>query len=181
MGWKQVKEHYGITGPNRLVHVVNGEIRLGVASITDLMKISADGVLIKKDDVLRSADFTKYAAAMEADPAKLRELVLATDAFDTSLTVYTYDGGQIIEQKCEALGWPNVTHDGQLMYENTHSSDKAVVVEWARKNAAAGVSLCLRQVQRAEEDLAQAREWLAKEQEALATLDRDYPVMAADA
>lgn len=175
MGWKQVKEHYGITGPNRLVHVVDGEILIGVGYIPDLMKVSADGVLIKKDDTLRSGDFANYAAAMEANPEKLRELALATDAFATSLTVYTYDGGKIIEKQCEVAGWPNVTHDGQLMYDNTHSTDKATVVEWARQNAAAGVRMGLRQVQQAEEDLAKARGWLAKEQEALATLDADYP------
>lgn len=181
MGWKQVKEHYGITGPNRLVHVVDGEILIGVGYIPDLMKVSADGMLIKKDDLLRSEDFARYAAAMEADPEKLLELVQAPDTFCASVTVYTYDGGTIIEKQCETPGWPNVTHDGQLMYENTHSTDKATVVEWARKNAAAGVRMCLRRVEEVEADLTKAREWLAKEQEALATLDRDYPAAISGA
>jgi len=27
-------------------------------------------------------------------------------------------------------GWPNVTHDGDLMYANTYSTDKGKVIEW---------------------------------------------------
>lgn len=179
MGWKNVKKHYGIEGGNRIVQVVDGEIHIGVGYIQDLMKISASGELIKKDDLLNSEDFARYARAMEADPQKLRELVLASDTFEQSITVYTYDGGRILEKQCEEPGWPNVTHDGRLMYENTYSTSKAEVVEWARKNAIAGVSFGERKLAQAEADLASARAWLAEQQEDLAKLDRDFPEPAS--
>ena len=52
-----------------------------------------------------------------------------------SLPVYTYEGGEIIEHKCEAYGWPNLTDDGQVMYNNKFSSDRNEVVRWAKENA----------------------------------------------
>ncbi|MBP7824848.1 MAG: hypothetical protein KA011_06535, partial [Pseudomonas sp.] len=39
------------------------------------------------------------------------------------------------EKRCEALGWPNTTHDGQLMYENMFSADRDVVIGWAKRSA----------------------------------------------
>lgn len=180
MGWKSVREHYGIEGANRIVQVVDGQIYIGVQYIQDLMKISVDGVLVKKDDVLGSADFARYAKKMEEDPEKLKELVKAKDVFSKSIVVYTYDGGQILEKECEEPGWPNVTHDGLLMYENTFSTEKAKVIKWARENASAGVNLCRRQVMDAEDALERARTQLIEQEEALRVLERDYPKDAGD-
>lgn len=57
---------------------------------------------------------------------------------------------------CEEAGWPNVTHDGQMMYENTFSTDRAEVVRWAYNNAVAGVEWRTRSVNEAREKLAMA-------------------------
>lgn len=175
MGWKNVKEHYGITGSNRIVHVVGGEILIGVGYINDLMRISADGVLVKKDQSLGSADFARYAREMEADPQKLRDLVQSPDAFTASNKVFTYDGGHIVEKFCEKAGWPNVTHDGCLMYDNTFSLDRDAIVARARANAVAGVELGQRQIEQAKRELEKAQECLREQQAALASLDREFP------
>jgi hypothetical protein len=84
---------------------------------------------------------------MEADPATLKRLVSSPDTFEKSIRVYTYEGAEILEKFCETPGWPNVTHDGEMMYDNTFSTDRDTVVEWAINNARAGVTVLTRQVQ----------------------------------
>lgn len=114
-------------------------------------------------------------AEMDADPDKLRELATSPDSFATAIPVYTYAGGAILEKQCETPGWPNVTHDGCLMYENTYSTDKAQVVAWAKRNSAAAIQLTAAHIQRLEKDLAAARAELAQHEAARAKLEADYP------
>lgn len=137
MGWKQVKEHYRIT---HHVQVTPKGICVGSSYIHDLLVISREGVLVKRYEDGSNADLQRYQAEMDKDPGKLRELVLAADTFERAVTVYTYEGSTIIETVCEEPGWPNVTHEGAMMYENTFSTDRAAIVREALANAAAGVS-----------------------------------------
>lgn len=98
---------------------------------------------------------------MEAGPETLRQLVQSPDSFAAAVTVYTYCGGDIIEKQCETSGWPNVTHDGEMMYENTFSTDKDQVVVWAKENA--------------EKELAERQDHLASREANRAKLEADYP------
>lgn len=137
MGWKNVKEHYRI---GHIVQVVKDRgICIGSGYIHDIIVIGFDGVIKKSDPGRANAEISRYQTEMNADPEKLKELVLSEDHFEKSITVYTYDGGYILEKKCEKLGWPNVTHDGQVMYDNTFSVDKTKVVKWAKREAEARI------------------------------------------
>lgn len=136
MGWKSVKEHYRIS---HIVHVRKEGICIGSPYVSDLIVIALDGNITKRGDHRTNEDLTRYLAEMEADLVKLKELVSCPDSFAASIAVYTYEGAEIIEKKCETLGWPNVTHDGQLMYENTFSTDRAAIVKIAKENARLGV------------------------------------------
>ncbi|MDE2104237.1 MAG: hypothetical protein KGL39_43775 [Patescibacteria group bacterium] len=138
-------------------------------------KPKSNGTIIKADDGRVNEDLKRYMAEMKADPAKLREVVQAPDTFEASIPVYTYDGGNIIEEKCEKPGWPNVTHAGHMMYENTYSTDKRKVVKWAKENATLGIKWQSERVEEIKRDLAKM-EALVKESEAnLAKLEADYP------
>lgn len=137
MGWKNVKEAYKI-GHN--VCVTDEGICIGSGYIHNIITIGMDGK-IKRRDVGYNDDLRRYLVEMDADPVNLRQLIESKDTFEKSITVYTYnedpcnqDGG-IIEKQCEELGWPNVTHDGKMMYENTFSVDRQTVVRWAKHNA----------------------------------------------
>jgi hypothetical protein len=136
MGWKNVKEHYRI---DHLVHVRNSKICIGSAYIPDIIIIGSDGTIEKRDADRWSVnrDLDRYQKEMDADPAKLKQLVESPDTFTNSITVYTYGDGQIIEKQCEVTGWPNVTHDGELMYDNTFCVARDVVLKWALRDAEA--------------------------------------------
>lgn len=131
MGWKSVKDHYRI---DHIVHVRNGHICVGSAYIPDLMVISGEGKLIKSYESLGRGndDLRRYQQEMMDDPVLLTRLVKQQDAFGASITVWTYNNNSIIEKQCEEPGWPNVTHEGDLMYENLFSTDRTLVVGWAK-------------------------------------------------
>ena len=167
MGWKSVKEHYRI---GHIVQVTDEGICIGSGYIHNLIVIGMDG-RIKKADVNANADLQRYHAEMQADPATLRALVQAPDTFAESTPVFTYADGAVLEKTCECLGWPNVTHDGALMYENTFSPDLATTVARAKKDAA----LKLRY---AEEAVADAELKLARWKDALAAAERDAAALA---
>lgn len=155
MGWKNVKEHYRI---GHIVHVTDEGICIGSPYISDLIVIGLDGKLIKKRSLISDSDsdnLGRYLREMNSDLLMLESLVKSKDKFDKSITVYTYDGGEIIEKQCEILGWPNVTHDGELMYENRFSTDRSVVVEIAKRSAAARIEMIGDSIQQREIELAE--------------------------
>lgn len=172
MGWKNIKTEYRI---EHIVHVTQAGICIGSPYINDLIVISLDGQIVKRHERGGSDHLARYQQEMDADPEKLKRLIETPDTFEKSLLVYTYDGADIIEKRCEELGYPNVTHDGLIMYDNTFSADKNFIVARANRNAAAGVELFTRNVEslKAELDMATAR--LANEKAILAKLEADYP------
>ena len=120
-------------------------------------------------------DVTTAAAEFDADPAKLREVVQCADTFDRSVTVYTWDGGEIIKEQCEEPGWPNVTHAGHIMYDNTYSTDKRKVVAWAKEDARLAVEYMKERIEDDRKKLAEFEERLARHEDDLAKLIREYP------
>ncbi|MEW9523891.1 hypothetical protein MRBLRH8O_001706 [Agrobacterium radiobacter] len=138
MGWKNVKEHYRI---DHQVQVTNEGICIGSPYIHAIIVISLDGTLVKEDDRTLNDKLSRYQAEMKADPGKLRDLVLSEDKFSSSIPVYTYDGATIVPKFCEELGWPNVTHDGAMMYDNTFFADREAAVEAAKRNCEAAILL----------------------------------------
>jgi hypothetical protein len=169
MSWKNVKDHYRI---GHIVQVREGKICIGSAYVSDLIMVSFDGEVSwgplgpSKND-----EHARYHSEMTSDLAKLRELIEAPDSFANAIPVYTYDGGDILEKQCEALGWPHVTHDGCLQYENTFSADRTEVIEWAKRNAKAGIELWDKRIVELNADIAKAMKWRARDAADLQKLD----------
>ena len=146
MGWKSVRDHYNIT---HLVQVarytandrkITGEIIIGSPYISRILAISLETGEVTQWDDSQNEDLMRYQKEFKADPSKLKELVLQEDTFENSIPVWTYRDAEILEKQCEKLGYPNLTHDGYLQYDNTFSAEKAIVENWAKENAKAGIS-----------------------------------------
>jgi hypothetical protein len=172
MGWKSVKDHYQI---KHLVSVRGTDIVIGSGYIPDIIVIDQTGQLIKRNRFGSNDELARYQREMDADPETLKRLVAAVDQFKADITVYTYKGGEVLEAKCEVPGWPNTTHDGELMYENAFHLDKQVVIQWAKANARAEVNGWITFVQKTEQDLKESQEQLAQKKDNLERLDHDYP------
>lgn len=168
MGWKAIKEHYAI---EHLVQVTSNGICIGSGYVHNLITITATGDLALSKIVRRGdGQLGRYIDDMEADLGQLRALIKKPDTFERSIPVYTYEGADIIECACEELDWPNVTHDGRMMYENTFSADRAQVVEWAIADARAGIENWSQIVDERQKDLEQAQAFLRQRHDNLAML-----------
>ena len=159
MSWKNVKEAYQI---GHAVQITEKGICIGSPYIHDLIVISLEGEITKRDDGCHNEDLRRYMAEMDSDPEKLKRLVKEPDTFAQSITVYTYDEGKVIKKECEELGWPNVTHDGEMMYENTFSENLSKVIEWAIRDADARVEWTTERVSELKKELERAEERRAK-------------------
>jgi len=180
MGWKAIKEYYGIK--HHVAYYPGKGICIGSNYVHDLITIDIEtgkltpSIIFKPNDERDIHDVLQgYWDVMTADPRKLLELLKQEDVFERSITVYTYDGGNILEKYCEELGWPNVTHDGLPMYDNTYSTDKDKVIFWAKRNASAGVRTMARRIKEIKADLLKAENLLNSEKADLKKLKTDYP------
>ena len=116
----------------------------------------------------------RYQREMDENPELLVELVQTPDAFESSIPVFTYDEDcRVVQKLCERLGWPNVTHDGELMYENMFFVERAKAVEAARRNALAAIQTTERRVQEMELEIQDHRNALARHRAALSELPPD--------
>ena len=173
MGWKSIKEHYKI---GHIVQVTSKGICIGSGYIHDIIVIDKDtGAVIKpylKDGWSSNDDLLRYQSEMDGDPEKLKELVFQEDTFEKNIPVFTFDGAEIIQEFCEELGWPNLTHGGNIMYENTYSQDVEQVIKWAKKEAEAIIKNSQCRIQEIKNDLSRHQERLSTAERNLTSLNR---------
>lgn len=175
MGWKNIKEHYRI---GHSVQVSDGKIIIGSDYVSEILSISPEGFISWAYDSLgrSNEDLARYHAEMTSDPGKLLELLSTPDTFSQSLTVYTYRGGEILEKQCEEYGWPNITHDGMMMHENTFSPEIARVVGWAKHNANLAIENANERIRELVAELAKAHGRASQHLEERKKLEREYPL-----
>lgn len=172
MGWKSVRDHYRI---DHIVHMDDGDLMVGAGYLPRMIKVTPDGrVHIAYD--MRRGDLGRIAAEMKEDPETLLALMAATDTFETSIPVYTWSGADILLRHCEKVEWPNVTHDGDIMYNNRYSEDRDEVVQWARESAQACVEGYARMVDEARAQLEDRERDLARAQEIARRMAAEHPI-----
>lgn len=173
MSWKNVKDFYRI---GHTVQIREGRICIGSSYVSDLIRVSFQGEVTWGNlGPASNEDLARYHKEMTADLGKLKELIDTPDTFAVSLPVFTYEGGEILEKQCEAYGWPNVTHDGLLQYNNTFSANRDTVVEWAKTNARLGIEAGDRRREEVRREAEKVEVWRTEYVEALAKLERDFP------
>jgi len=170
MGWKAVKDHYRV---GHLVSIHTGKgICIGSSYVHDLIRIDPTARTVQWGNLgpSRNDDLARYWEEMHADLAAFWRLVNAPDVFEKDLPVFTYEGGEVVKYLCEEYGWPNVTHDGQMMYENTFFPNAEDARAAGIRNAKARVENLQETVKRIEDDLAERRNWLAESKADLAKI-----------
>jgi hypothetical protein len=157
MGWKTLKEHY------KIEHIVANRhdetLCIGSAYVHDLIRINKIERSITWGNLgpSQNDDLARYWDEFHADLVTFWKVVDCKDQFERSLPVYTYQNGEILELQCEKHGWPNVTHCGELMYDNTFFEDKNDAIARGKKDAALGVKFAAERVARCEQELVEAR------------------------
>lgn len=153
MGWKTLKQYFKI---EHLVTVENDCINIGSGYIHDLVVINTKTGRVVENSTFDGFLNKHYPELKNSSKDKILKLINAKDVFLKSLPVYTYtNDGEILEKYCEELGYPNVTHDGLLMYENTFSEDKCGIVERAKSELEIAVQWAEQGIEKAKNELAQ--------------------------
>jgi hypothetical protein len=132
MGYKAVKERYDI---KHLVSVENSKryggrcIYIGSPYQRDIIviRISDAKIVNRYDGGGANENLLRYDEALAADAASgaLRSIVWKQDVFERSLPVYSVENWSVAKGYCEEYGWPNTTHDGEVMFDNTHFRTRA--------------------------------------------------------
>ena len=172
MGWKTLKEAYGIT---QRLHVTPHGIAIGSGYIDEIATIDTTTGEIKRSRI-EDGYVRKHMPRLAAAPAaEILTHIQAEDVFTASIPVYTYDGGKIIEKLCEVPGWPNTTHDGVLMHANTFDTDKNVIIARAKEITSLEIESIAGFIKKLEDEITQEKERLAVAKRNLEELNRTYP------
>lgn len=174
MGFKAFKEHYGIN--DHIVSVHKGVISIGSDYVSNLVGIDMQTGAILINEAFSGFLVQKYPEILNSTNEERLALVQIKDQFSQSIPVYTSCNGQIIEKQCEELGFPNVTHDGEIMYQNTHYANKADAVEYAREDLGCRIEYYEGSIVDLEAKLAEKKGKLAESKKLLEELNNTYPV-----
>lgn len=172
MGWKNIKEHFGIV---HTVCVCENTIQIGSGYIQGLIVITMEGHITKAFEGTSNEQLVRYQRELQADPDQVRRLIETPDVFAQSVPVFAFKGAEIIEAVCEAPGWPNMTHAGDRMYDNTHFSEKALAVQAAKIACAAHAKNLKAAADQACESLSQLTIELGMVLKEQLKLEFDYP------
>lgn len=178
MGWKAVKERYVI---GHIVHMDGGDLLVGSPYVSEILRISPEGVVTEKATMSPlTGELARYAADVRADPQAFARTLAEPDAFDRSIPVFFHDGPRVLEDACEEFGWPNATHSGSLMWENAFWLVREDAVRHAIASTRRSIEYREESVAEAEQGLAERRARLDEARSNLARLCADHPEIAAE-
>ncbi len=173
MGWKALVKHFNIDAQ---VAIWENTLVIGTGYVSDLATLDLTNGRLSENSTFPGFIEKNAPDLLKASPEERLAQWQKPDQFTQNITVYTYsDDGEILEKLCEVEGYPNLTHDGCLMYVNRFSSDLDQVVEWARSNANARVEMAERDVASCESKLTAYQAELAAGKEAQSRFNKRYP------
>lgn len=159
MGWKALKDKFAI---GHLVCVTERGICIGSSYVHDLATINPETGVVEENSTFSGFLDNNYPALRSASAQEILQLVNAPDSFKANIPVYTYEDSQILEKYCEMPGWPNVTHDGCLMYENTFFANKEEAIAKAQASAVSRLKFARQQVNELQTELAKRQAYLSE-------------------
>lgn len=173
MGWKAVKDHYHIS---HIVYMAGANLLVGTECVPEMIEVAPDGSLVQEwKSHFKTGEIDRIQTAIKADPAKFRELLDQADVFETCIPVFSFQNGGVVEQMCEEFGYPNVTHDGQLMMLNTHFLDEDEAARQGKKSLEANQLTFAEMIVDLEDRLQDIRNLQQAEKDQLERLERLHP------
>lgn len=178
MGCKAVKEHFNIA---HVVHMRNGNLCIGSSYISELIVLTPDGrVLTGAERALRdTGELGRYVREIQADIPKFCELLAQEDTISAPVPVYIAVDGKVVCKYAEKVGWPYVTLDGELQYNNTHFATEEQAAERGKASAVAAIQNWRRGRAELLLQLLEADAAISGFEQELATLNARYPEVSA--
>jgi len=72
---------------------------------------------------------------------EILEIINGDDEIENPLPVFSYEEGEIKESFTDKYGYPNITHSGYIMYNNTHFKTRMEAIEYGISDEEAYVRL----------------------------------------
>ncbi len=172
MGWKKLRDHFRI---EHFVRITPAGVCIGSSYVHDLIVVGTDGKIRKRyernDDLLG-----RYQREIEVNPDMVAALLSSPDTFERDIEIFTYDdSGEILAKRCEIPAWPNVTHDGEMIFNNTFSTDRLKVVGWAKRSADLAIDSARENLRETETQLGKRQARLAETLASRQKLESDFP------
>lgn len=171
MGWKRIKEYFDI---EHIVQIQGEEVLIGSPFSSRLLAINMKTGEIFENSVFTDFGKRAYPELMNASKEKILSLINEVDNFSNSLIVYTYKDDKILEKFCEEYGYPNITHDGCIMYENSFFENKEDAIKKAKKVNEQDIKGYKEFIESLEKDLNKVKERLEKSIEIKKSLEEKY-------
>lgn len=165
MGWKRFKEHFEI---GHHVCVCDGKILIGSRYVSNIVSVD-----METGSVVCSKTFPEflrqyYPVLAKADPAEILSCIREQDIFERSVRIYVFMNNEIVEKYCEEPCYPNVTHDGLMIYDgDSFSVDRDVVVRGAREYLERRCENAAETIERRKADIVEQEGYIAEWREAI--------------
>lgn len=148
MEFKAIKQHYDI---KYIVAIYNEEkyggdcICIGSGYVHGLIAINIETGKVFYSSLVtpgEDSEIGQLAARIKEDEKNgvLRALIDEPDTFARNLPVFTIDRWAVKAELCEEYGWPNTTHSGAIMYENTYFRTRAEAYAYLLRDTKSGVT-----------------------------------------
>ena len=99
------------------------------------------------DDFEKLNEKLDYKLKKLVDSGQIQEYLNGNDEIEKKLPVYKEEDGEIIETYTDAYGYPNLTIDGYVMYENEYFKSKIACKKYAIKCCVSGIDNYNRYIQ----------------------------------
>jgi hypothetical protein len=73
------------------------------------------------------------------DNGEIKDIIEGVDVIENPIVVFTVDDGKLISTTTDKTGWPNVTAEGDMMYDNTYFRSKKEAIKYGIAEYTAGL------------------------------------------
>ena len=101
---------------------------------------------------------------------ELKSIIDGNDSTEGMFPVYCCDDGEIIKKFADVFGWPNSTHDGTLMYNNTFFKTEREAIEYGIKDLTAAAEMYTGRIADLEKEIQEKKTTLRRLNNILACL-----------
>lgn len=169
MGWKTFKEKFKI---EHNVQINEKGLCIGSGYVHDLAVVNLTTGITMDNETFKGFLKREYPQLAEATAEQILEALNQQDVFSNTIPVYTWDGAIIVEEKAEKHGWPNVTHSGKIMHDNTYFKTRDEAVAKAKSDNAYGIKEWTKMVAEAEKKVDEYRKELDQMKKDKENLDK---------
>ena len=92
------------------------------------------------------------------DSGEIKNIIEGRDEIENPLPVFTVRDGKLVKSFTDQYGWPNITDDGYIMYENTHFKTEIEAINYGISEYEAGAKMVQRTIDERRKELKQFEE-----------------------